>query len=163
MDKQIQFHIKTVQNSVNIIKEMFKYLKKKYSFPINTKTLKKIKQDDYTTLDVIAYRFLKTQSILGEKLFKEILEYSEFDTVGKSYVEILSELERGDIIDVFEWKQLRDLRNTLAHDYPYDEQLIADALNDLYYKIETLEKIISKIKDLYDKITEIKERRNQNN
>jgi len=160
MDKQIKFHIQTVQNNINVIKDMFNYLEKKYKLPINIDTLKKIKKEDYTALDVIAYRFLKTQSILGEKLFREILEYSEFETTGKSYIEILSELEREDILDVYEWRELRGLRNNLAHDYPYDEQLIADTLNTLYYELNTLKKIINKIKEKYEKISEIKRRGN---
>jgi hypothetical protein len=159
MSIQIEFLIKSSEKNIKVIKEMFEYIKSTYNFPLTISSFNQIKQRDYPVLDTIAYRFLKTQSILGEKLFRKILEYSEYDTTDKSYIEILNELEREGILDVYEWKKLRNLRNNLAHDYPYDEQLIVDTLNDLYYEIEFLENIIKKIKERYEKISEIKRRR----
>ena len=55
---------------------------------------------------------------------------------------------------------LRELRNSLSHDYPYDEKEIIDALNFLYYNLTLLEDIIAKLKAKYEKISKIKSKRN---
>ena len=46
-------------------------------------------------LDILAFRFAKLQDLLGEKIFRYLLECSGISTEGKRFVEILSELERG--------------------------------------------------------------------
>jgi hypothetical protein len=160
MNKQLEFHLKTVLNNIKILKNLYEFIQHNYSLPLNEKNYIQLKKDDFKLLDSIAYRYLKTQSILGEKLFREILEYSEYDISSKSYIEILSELERENIITIEEWKMLRELRNSLSHDYPYDEKEIIDALNFLYYNLTLLEDIITKLKVKYEKISKIKSKRN---
>jgi len=161
--KQLIFHIEILENNIKIVSEIFEYIDDIYKFPLNMQKYNKIKQDDFKLLDVIAYRFLKTQSILGEKVFKEILEFSEFDVKNRSYFEILSELEREGILNIDEWKIFRNLRNTLSHDYPYNEEEIVEAINFLFEDFDNLKKIILKIKERYEKISKIKYRRDSNN
>ena len=160
MNKQLEFHLKTVFDNIKILKKLYEFIQHNYSLPLNEKNYIQLKKDDFKLLDSIAYRYLKTQSLLGEKLFREILEYSEYDISSKSYIEILSELERENIITIEEWKMLRELRNSLSHDYPYDEKEIIDALNFLYYNLTLLEDIIAKLKAKYEKISKIKSKRN---
>ena len=94
---------------------------------------------------------------MGEKLFREILEYAEFDTQNKSFIEILSELQKEGILeDIEEWKILREIRNSISHDYPYDEDDIIEAINFLYEKLSILDKMINKIEEKYETITKIK-------
>ena len=112
-------------------------------------------------LDSIAYRYLKTQSILGEKVFREILEFGEFNTQNKSFIEILAELQKEGILEnINEWQLLREIRNSISHDYPYDESEIIEAINLLYEKIEVLDKIVKNIKEKYDTINKIKSNTN---
>jgi len=161
--KQLIFHIEILETNIKILSEIFEYINGAYKFPLNIQKYNKIKQDDFKLLDVIAYRFLKTQSILGEKVFKELLEYSEYDTKNRSYFEILSELEREGILDIRGWKIFRNLRNTLSHDYPYNEEEIVEAINFLYEDFNKLKSIVSKIKERYEQISKIKSRRDNNN
>ena len=161
--KQLLFHLEVLENNLEIMQNIFSYVNENYGFPLNFQKYNQIKKDDFTLLDVIAYRFLKTQSILGEKLFKEILEYGEFEVQNRSYIEILSELEREGILNIDEWKLFRNLRNTLLNDYPYNEEEIIDSINFLFENFENLKNIVVKIKEKYEKISEIKSARDRNN
>ena len=152
--KQLKFHLDTVKNNIEILENEIKDY-----FPLTKEKYKILKEKDFKIFDVIAYRFIKTQGILGEKIFREILEYSEFDLNNKNFLEILSELERMGILKVNEWRFLRELRNTLSHDYPYNEEEIIEALNSLYFELDSLKEIFNKIKEEYEKISKIKQRR----
>jgi len=155
--KQLIFHINIVKDNINILNKLYLDIKNNYSLPLKSDDYFEIKENDFRTFDTIAYRYIKTQSILGEKLFREILEYAEFDTQNKSFIEILSELQKEGILeDIEEWKILREIRNSISHDYPYDEDDIIEAINFLYEKLSVLEKMINKIEEKYETITKIK-------
>jgi len=155
--KQLIFHIKIVKDNINILNKLYLDIKNNYSLPLESDDYFEIKENDFKIFDTIAYRYIKTQSILGEKLFREILEYAEFDTQNKSFIEILSELQKEGILeDIEEWKILREIRNSISHDYPYDEEDIIEAINFLYEKLSILENMINKIEEKYETITKIK-------
>ena len=155
--KQLIFHIKIVKDNINILNKLYLDIKNNYSLPLESDDYFEIKENDFKIFDTIAYRYIKTQSILGEKLFREILEYAEFDTQNKSFIEILSELQKEGILeDIEEWKILREIRNSISHDYPYDEEDIIEAINFLYEKLSNLENMINKIEEKYETITKIK-------
>ena len=159
--KQLIFHINTIKENIKVLKSLFLDILQNYSLPLKSDDYFEIKENDFKIFDTIAYRYIKTQSILSEKLFREILEFGEYDTKNKSFIEILSELQKEGILEsVEEWKILREIRNSLSHDYPYDEDDIIEAINFLYSKIEVLEKIINKIEEKYEKISAIKSKRN---
>jgi len=155
--KQLIFHIKIIKDNINILNKLYLDIKNNYSLPLKSDDYFEIKENDFKIFDTIAYRYIKTQSILGEKLFREILEYAEFDTQNKSFIEILSELQKEGILeDIEEWKILREIRNSISHDYPYDEEEIIEAINFLYEKLSVLENMINKIEEKYETITKIK-------
>ena len=155
--KRLIFHIKIVKDNINILNKLYLDIKNNYSLPLESYDYFEIKENDFKIFDTIAYRYIKTQSILGEKLFREILEYAEFDTQNKSFIEILSELQKEGILeDIEEWKILREIRNSISHDYPYDEEDIIEAINFLYEKLSILENMINKIEEKYETITKIK-------
>ena len=153
--KQLKFHLEIIDNNLKILEELFNSIKNE--FPLNFEKYTKLKEKDFKIFDVIAYRFIKTQSILGEKVFREILEYSEYDLQNKSFLEILSELERMGILNITEWRFLRELRNILSHDYPYNEEEIVEAINNLYFELNNLKEISAKLKAQYEKISKIKQ------
>jgi len=155
--KQLIFHIKIVKDNIDILNKLYIDIKNNYSLPLKSDDYFEIKENDFRTFDTIAYRYIKTKSILGEKLFREILEYAEFDTQNKSFIEILSELQKEGILeDIEEWKILREIRNSISHDYPYDEEEIIEAINFLYEKLSVLDRMINKIEEKYETITKIK-------
>jgi len=152
--KQLKFHLEITKNNLDILEEVFNSIKE--YMPLNFQKYEEIKKKDFKIFDVIAYRFIKIQSILGEKVFREILEFAEYDLKNKSFLEILSELERMGILKVNEWRFLRELRNTLSHDYPYNEEEIVEAINHLYMELEKLKDIYNKLRAEYEKISKIR-------
>jgi len=150
--KKLKFHIESVKNSLEILENIREKVNMIYGLPLKEADFLDIKENNIFWLDTLAYRFSKIQSILGEKVFREILEYLEYDLEGKSYLDILEYIEREEIIpSIFEWKRLREIRNTLSHDYPEEIEFIVNAVNEVFLKIDLLKGIILKIEEKYEK------------
>ena len=153
----IEFHIKVLKDSIEILKNIRTEFREKYGEYIELSNFEDIKSFDIKSLDTLAYRFSKIQLLLGEKVFREILEKLEYDLANKSYIDILQYIEKEGIIEtIYEWKKLREIRNTLSHDYPEEIEHIVNAINDIFKNIETFERIVKKIEEkneYADKIT----------
>ncbi len=84
-------------------------------------------------LDQVAYRFMELQDCLGEKVLPGILTLT-LDPLppDASFAEKLQRLERlGALASADNWRLLREVRNSLAHEYPENPALQAAALNRL--------------------------------
>ena len=94
-------------------------------------------------LDAYLKRFASLQDYLGAKVFKSLL-----DSAGISYTkmsEVLTLIEKEEIISLDRWIEFRNVRNELEHDYP-DE--LEEALNDLKYCIDNfnyMEEMVQKV------------------
>ena len=156
----LEFHLKILNESIDILKDIKRELIEKYG-RVDVSNFEDIKFLDIKTLDALAYRFGKVQSLLGEKVFKEILEELGYDLSDKSYIDILQYIEREGIINsIYEWKRLREIRNSLSHDYPEEIEFVVEALNEMLDNIETFEKIITKIEEKYEYAIKITSPRN---
>jgi len=155
----IEFHIKILKESLKILKDIKKELETIYSLPINEESYLDIKERNIRTLDALAYRFSKVQSILGEKVFREILEVLGYDLSDKSYIDVLQFAEKEKIIpSIIKWKELREIKNTLSHDYPDEIEFVVNALNKIIENIDTLEKIVKTIEEKYEYANKIARR-----
>jgi len=85
--------------------------------------------DDYKNTRIInsfLFNFSKLQDKIGTKLFKQLLfelrEIADFSVV---MIDILNILEKLNIVNKEEWDNLREVRNLLAHEYPFciDERI----------------------------------------
>lgn len=91
-------------------------------------------------LDQAAYRFMKLQDSLGEKVLPAILELT-LDPLPPeaSFAEKLQRLERlGALRSAGIWRLLREVRNSLAHEYPENPALQAAALTRLMRGVSEL-------------------------
>jgi archaellum component FlaC len=155
----LEYHLKVLKESLAILYDIKNELKKKYG-KINEEAYEEIRYLDIKSLDTLAYRFSKIQSLLGEKVFKEILEELEYDLANKSYIDILEYIEKEGIIEsIFEWKRLREIRNSLSHDYPEEITYIVKAINEMLNSIEKFDKIIKRIEEKYEYANKIKQTR----
>ena len=86
--------------------------------------------EDRRSLDQAAYRFMKLQDSLGEKVLPGILALTlEPLPPEATFAEKLQRLERlGVLPSVQSWRLLREVRNSLAHEYPENPALQAAAL-----------------------------------
>ena len=98
------------------------------------------------TLDSLAFRLSRLQGLLGEKIFKEYLNFTLRDTEGKDFLEILRMLEKEGILNIQEWREFRKIRNFIFHDYPLDEEEKLEAINFLINNAQKLINIFETIK-----------------
>jgi len=148
---RLDFYLNIVENSINDLKRY----KEKISplIPINYNTYEDLLEYNKEIIDAIAFRFLKVQSLLGEKVFKNFL-YSLGYNIDISFLEILSELEKLNILNRKEWIKLREIRNKISHEYPNEIDEVIDNLNLMIENIDYLEKIYLKIKDKIETLKE---------
>lgn len=86
--------------------------------------LKKIK-----TLDSFILRYIKIQDLMGEKLFKEFLICVGDYKSNMTFLDILDKLEKLNFIhNTQSWMKYRNLRNTLTHEYPNNEDEIIEGI-----------------------------------
>jgi hypothetical protein len=99
------------------------------------------------TLDMLAFRFSKLQSLVGEKIFREYLKKNMFDVEGKSFFEILKEIEKEGIVDIDTWNEFRKVRNFIFHEYPLSDNEKNEIINFLIEKSKELIEIFERIKN----------------
>ena len=108
-------------------------------------------------VDSFIFRFTKIQDLIGEKLFKEILDKVGEFRRNMSFTDILDKAEKLEIIDSADkWSNFRELRNSLSHEYPSNEaeiikdiKLALDYFMDISRTYENISKYI-KSKNLLD-------------
>jgi len=152
--KKNQYILKSILNEcAKHLKRMnFAYKKISSLFPITKERISKLNEDEISYIDQIIYRFSKLQDAIGQKLFKAVLIFLDEDVINKSSIDIFNRLEQLEIIENYEiWKDLRDLRNELAHEYEEDENETAEKLNTLFEKKSDLEKYLNDIHNYLEK------------
>ena len=125
--------------------------------PMNEEALESLPEAAQDKLDILAFRFSKLQDILGDKIFRMILEYSGFN-VQRPFIELLGELEREGLLDLDLWIELRNARNKIAHEYPYDSEKLVSAINFIYSHSDYLIELTQKLEEYF---YAIKNRRNR--
>jgi hypothetical protein len=102
----------------------------KHLVPIQPSIFKSLKDQDLGFLELLTSRFAKLQDTIGQKIFPELLEGMQEDIAGKSFLDLLNKLEKMNVIESVEfWLNLRSVRNSIAHEYPDNPELMAGNLN----------------------------------
>lgn len=144
----------------SILTECDKHLKRmhyafgkvSHLFPLTKERVSKLNEEEISYFDQSIYRFAKLQDAIGQKLFKAVLLLLDEDVANKAAIDIFNRLEQLEIIENYEsWKELRDLRNELAHEYEEDENETAEKLNTLFEKKTDLEKYLNDIHNYLSK------------
>ncbi len=115
------------------LKELFDVIDKMFAnADIDYLDLKKFNIDeaffaDYSQVRIVnsfLFNFSKLQDKIGAKLFRRVLyEIKETDDFSITMIDALNLLEKLNIIeDATQWELLRETRNALAHEYPFDIQ-----------------------------------------
>ncbi len=152
--KKNQYILKSILNECDrhLKRLHFAYEKISPLFPFTKERILKLNEAEISYIDQIIYRFSKLQDAIGQKLFKAVLIFLDEDVINKSSIDIFNRLEQLEIIENYEiWKDLRDLRNELAHEYEEDEDETAEKLNTLFEKRSDLEKYLEDIHDYLEK------------
>jgi uncharacterized UPF0160 family protein len=112
-----------------------------FDFSINS--FNKLKVEQKAVLEAYLKRFAQVQDFLGAKVFASIL--NEKGIVWNKMSEVLTLIEKEQIINLDRWIEFRNLRNHLEHDYPDNLQL---ALYDLQKCIHAFDEIV----DIVEKV-----------
>ena len=113
---------------------------------------------DLAFIDQIIYRFSKLQDIMGAKLFKSYLA-AQGENVDKPFLDILNQLEKLNILEVDEWFELRDIRNSIAHHCEEDVNVAVDLINLIY---KTKKRVRRDFKD-FSRVVVFKDKLDLNN
>ena len=100
------------------------------------------------------FNFGKLQDRIGARLFRQTLyELKEIDTLELPMIDVLHHLERLHIIDdPASWETLREIRNTLAHEYPFE---IEERVENIELAIEgfaILEEVYIRLRTVTEKL-----------
>jgi hypothetical protein len=108
--------------------------------------------EDYTNTRLVnsfLFNFSKLQYRIGAKLFRKVpYELKEIDNINMPMIDVLHTLEKLDILDdANKWDELREIRNSIAHEYPFDinerveniklAMLGFEILKGIYIKLKT--------------------------
>lgn len=126
-----------MQYAVDFLKEVL---------PLNSGSLKELSQEQVSHADQMIFRFSRLQDTMGNKLFPLILQGLGEYTQNMPFIDTLNKLEKLSIIESAEkWLGLREIRNLVTHEYPENEQEIAEALNELYRQTQFLSSALTKL------------------
>lgn len=117
------------------------------TMPLDENKYINLTDDEVSYIDQFLFRFAKLQDAIGQKLFKTALLYLNEDIESKPFIDILNLMEKLHLIESANiWKQLRDDRNELAHNYEDEPDQMSETINKLYQKKDILIDIYNKIK-----------------
>jgi len=109
---------------------MFAWGSIKQYFPLTEMQYQKISPIELALFDQLIYRFSKLQDSMGARLFKQLLEVLEEDISGLPFIDILYKMEKLNLIDnAKDWISLRQIRNTISHEYPFLKEVQIEELN----------------------------------
>jgi len=105
--------------------------------PITAEKIDTFAPQEIAFLDMFSTRFSKLQDIIGSRIFPYILKEAWDDSV--SFIDKLNKLEKLSFLDdAGWWIDLRELRNTVTHDYPDSNEEIAKHIEELLSKSQGL-------------------------
>ncbi len=124
------------------------YKKIEPSLPITSEKIFKLDDEEVEHIDQYIFRFSKLQDAIGNKLFKSVLAELGEEVANRPAIDIFNRMEQLGIISDYDlWKEFRDIRNELAHDYEENEKEAAEKINLIISKKTELEKYLIDIVD----------------
>jgi len=85
---------------------------------------------------------------MGSRLFRQLLEALEEDISGLPFIDILFKLEKLNLLNnAKDWIVLRQIRNTVSHEYPFFKEVQIEELNLLPEEVVRLTVIWLKLKE----------------
>jgi len=106
--------------------------------------------NEYSSVRIInsfLFNYSKIQDKIGAKLFRKFLYViNEIDSLDTPMIDVLNILEKLDILKKDEWESLREIRNSLIHEYPYNIQERVENIKLALNGYESLKQIYKNIK-----------------
>lgn len=116
--------------------------------PMTAENWKILPENDFVWIDLLINRFGKLQDIIGAKIIDLFLEAKAENIESLTLLDKLHKLEKLGIIDDAEvWKEMRTVRNHVAHEYPDKPELTAEYINRIFSLTPYLLKILQTLKN----------------
>jgi hypothetical protein len=140
--KIADIHVARIQSAIHNIGHLF---------PINATKLKALTENELVWIDLLIHRFGKLQDLIGAKLINIFLEAQIEDINGLTMLDKVNKLERLNIIENTQlWKNMREVRNHIAHEYPDHPEIMVRYINQIFELtpklLEILHNIAAKMK-----------------
>ncbi len=124
---------------IHLERMQFAFGKIQHFFPLNIEKYQSITPEEMSFFDQFIYRFTKLQDVIGAKLFSSVLINLGEDIYNKPFIDIVQKLEKINALkSADDWFMLREVRNLLTHEYPFNQQEIINDLNLLYSNFNQL-------------------------
>lgn len=118
---------------------MFAYNQLREIFPLDETGYDNMGSTQISYSDQLIYRFSKLLDTIGNKLFRNILEGLGENHEEFSFIDVILRLEKLQVIEKqTEWLQLREIRNIVTHEYPYNKTEVIEGLNTIMDKVQTI-------------------------
>ena len=112
------------------------------SFPLNEESYNELSDSQVSLCDQMIYRFTKLQDAMGSRLFRLILSGLEEPNENMPFIDILLKLEKLGIMESHEqWLFLREVRNIVTHEYPFNKEELIAGLNQLIENVPVISSI----------------------
>jgi hypothetical protein len=116
--------------SIHSARMSFAYEKVKVHFPLTVEIYNQLEMEEVSFFDQLIFRFSKLQDCMGGKLFPTLLEKLGEETRSVPFIDLLSKLEALKLIEnAKDWLLLRETRNIVTHEYPFNQEDVIEGLN----------------------------------
>lgn len=120
-------------------------------FPLNEERLDTMGETNLAHLDQFIYRFMRLQDSMATRLFPSLYSWLEESSEPTPFLDVLNRLEQLRVVpSAVEWQRFRNLRNSLAHDYPETRKQTVSTLNELYTTWRKLEQMFNQARIYFE-------------
>ena len=120
--------------------------KLKPSLPLTPDSYRNLDDAQVEHWDQLIWRFTKLQDLMGEKVFHSLLSTLQEPVVTSPFIDQLARLEQLGVLDHAEdWQELRQARNSSAHEYAESPEEGAELLNAIVDLVNGLLQILDRV------------------
>jgi len=137
-----KLHLDVLQENLNKLNLSAKWVRWSYEQAIKIKKESDYNPDEFEKLEVLASRYARTTDMLVNKVLRSIDTF-ESEDIG-TIIDIMNRAEKRGIVESAELLHtIKDLRNSIVHEYQIDE--IAKLFGDIKKYSPVLLEIIEKV------------------
>lgn len=146
-----------ILNDKSLLKKQLFWVQFSYDECIKIGIKKYYEPQEFGKFETLCSRYSRGMDFLIRKIFRTLDEY-EFENQG-TLIDVVNNAHKRNLFDDIDLlRQMKDLRNTISHEYIEDEMV--DIFDDVLEQTKNLIKIINKTISYIDKTT--KQQKNKN-
>jgi uncharacterized protein YutE (UPF0331/DUF86 family) len=134
-------NISLLKENIDVLLDAVRWLKRSYNICSSLESKESFSEEEFDSLEAMSARYSRVIDILIQKVFRSI-DHIEMEKQG-SIIDVVNRAEkRGIICSVDQVREMKDLRNEVAHEYITDE--LDATLKDIIKMIPKLLRIVDK-------------------